>query len=202
MKETLVEEIVELEWEMFQKTQNVGGRAWCQDDRLQFDSNRKGQFLQWDEKTLQSYLKDLKAAQAEGRNLVSLKYAYMMESTWPEEFLQIKDQLPEISEEKRSLIQKMAEKMLAWCADFESKYPNLSKHSRPIDQSSDRNGVTSVETYFKGELSTYSLETLNCLLSVFDSFETDKVNLYEKSVEVQIGMTTGKTLQEVEELMK
>lgn len=202
MKETLVEKIVDLEWEMFQKTQNAGGRAWCQDDRFQFDTNRKGQFFQWDEKTLQLYLKDLEDAQLKGQNPVSLKYAYMMESTWPDEFLQIREKLPEIGEEKTALIRNMTEQMISWCEEFEKKYPNLAKRSRPIHKSNDGNGVTSVETYFKGELSTYSLETLNSLLAVYESFHKNEKNFYEMSVETQMKLAYGKTLDEVEKMMQ
>ena len=73
MREQIIRTIVDIEWEMFQKTQNVGGRAWCQDDRHQFESNRLGQFRQWDEKTLSLYLEDLKRAECEDKNLVAFK---------------------------------------------------------------------------------------------------------------------------------
>ena len=99
---------------MFQKTQNVGGRAWCQDDKVQFDANRRAQFEIWDEKTLQSYLHDLQEAESTGQNPVTLKYAYMMETTSPEEYALLKDRLPEISEEKRLLIDRMAEMTASW----------------------------------------------------------------------------------------
>ena len=80
MKNELINQIIATEWEMFQKTQNVGGRAWCQDDKVQFDANRRAQFEIWDEKTLQSYLHDLQEAESAGQNPVTLKYAYMMET--------------------------------------------------------------------------------------------------------------------------
>ena len=64
MKNELINQIIEMEWELFQQTQNVGGRAWCQDDKVQFDANRKAQFDIWDEKTLQLYLQDLQEAES------------------------------------------------------------------------------------------------------------------------------------------
>ena len=202
MREQIIRTIVDIEWEMFQKTQNVGGRAWCQDDRHQFESNRLGQFRQWDEKTLSLYLGDLQRAECEDTNLVAFKYAYMMEHTYPEEFLAIREQLPDVSAGKKELIMKLTEITLSWCEEFRKKYPGVSNQARPIYKNSDGNGVTSVETYFQGESATYSKETLESLLGVYERAKTEGRNLYEQAVVEEIQLAYGKTLSEIEKLIR
>lgn len=199
MKNELIEQIIAEEWEMFQNTQNVGGRAWCQDDQIQFDGNRRAQFENWDEKTLQLYLKDLEEAKNSGQNLVALKYAYMMETTSPAEYLQLKDRLPEIGEEKRGYIERMAEMTAVWCEQFAFRYPKLARRGRPARSESDAPGITSAQTYCRGELSTYSLETLKSLCAIYEQYAADKKNLFEKSVENEMRLLLRKSLKEMED---
>jgi len=77
----IIEKIISLEWEMFQRVENEGGRASCQDDPTTFYHMRKSQFSAWTEEICLSYLEDLRAAAKSGRNLVEEKYARMMAST-------------------------------------------------------------------------------------------------------------------------
>ena len=194
MKNELIEQIIAIEWEMFQKTQNVGGRAWCQDDYKQFDGNRRAQFVNWDEKTLQLYLQDLKEAEQAGRNLVTLKYAYMMETTSPAEYEQLKARLPEVDAEKRQLIERMAEMTASWCEEFAVQYPDVARRGRPPRTEADAPGITSAQTYCRGELSTYSLETLKSLFAVYEQYEKEETNLFEKTVENEMRFILGKDL--------
>lgn len=76
-----IREIVEEEWSQFQKVNNEGGRASCQDDGKTFYIMRKSQFLVWPEEVLDSYYGDLCKAREEGKNLLFYKYAFMMERT-------------------------------------------------------------------------------------------------------------------------
>ena len=78
---TLVDAVVTAEWEMFSNVQNVGGKASCQMDPKTFRIMRSSQMDNWDDELLGSYLEDLLNARLEGRNLVTEKYARMMEST-------------------------------------------------------------------------------------------------------------------------
>ncbi len=58
-KEALVDDIVQMEWERFDKVENVGGqRADCQDNWSTFEIMRKSQFLTWNEELLVSYRDD------------------------------------------------------------------------------------------------------------------------------------------------
>ena len=97
----LERQIVEKEWLMFQQVQGVNGRAACQDDWTTFLIMRLSQFEGWDTDVLESYFEDIVQAEAQERNLIMEKYAYMMEETDPVYFLSIKELLPEISEEKQ-----------------------------------------------------------------------------------------------------
>lgn len=85
-KNQLIKEIVEMEWQQFQNVHNEGGRASCQDDKETFEIMRNSQFLVWNEEVLKSYLADLQDAWADGWNLLTEKYARMMESTAPKEY--------------------------------------------------------------------------------------------------------------------
>ncbi len=201
MKNELIDQIIAMEWEMFQQTQNVGGRAWCQDDKVQFDANRRAQFEIWDEKTLRLYLTDLEKAQYENQNLVTLKYAYMMETTSPEEYALLKDRLPEIGEDKRWFIDHMAEMTASWCEGFAAQYPNLGRRGRPARPIPEAPGITSAQTYCMGELSTYSLETLKSLYEIYKQYEAEHKNLFEKSVENEMRLLLHKSLEEMEERM-
>ncbi len=195
MKNELIEQIIAMEWEMFQNTQNVGGRAWCQDDYKQFDGNRRAQFVNWDEKTLQLYLQDLKEANEAGRNLVTLKYAYMMETTSPAEYLLLKARLPEISEEKRKLVDQMAEMTASWCEEFAFQYPDVARCGRPPRTEADAPGITSAQTYCRGELFTYGLETLKSLYAVYEQYEKEGLNLFEKTVDNEMRFVVGRGLE-------
>ena len=155
----IIEQIVEMEWEMFQNVRNTGGRAACQDDFETFDVMRKSQFLIWDLPLLESYWQDLQEGKAQGRNLVMEKYAYMMESTAPKEYEAIATGLPKISEEKQAMVEQIVAIQVGWREEFAEKYPHLSGQARIIHTSEDTLYDISFETYLRGELKTYS-----CLL--------------------------------------
>jgi hypothetical protein len=156
----LISRIVEIEWKMFQNVQAMGGRAACQDDFQTFKINRTGQAMSWSKATLESYRQDLSEADQRGRNLVTEKYAYMMKSTLPEEYARIEHLLPILSDEAIALIEDIVQTVLSWEEEVQNKYPNIVKHGRPLHTAEDGGGNTSVETYLRGELSTYSLRTL------------------------------------------
>ena len=201
MKNEFIDQIIEIEWNMFQETENAGGRAWCQDDRVQFNANRKAQFVLWDERTLRLYLKDLEEARDKGQNPVAWKYAYMMETTSPAEYQLIKNMLPEVPEENRTYIERMSEMTASWCEQFAESYPKLALRGRPARTASDCPGVTSAQTYCRGELSTYGTETLKSLYEMYKGYEEEGRNLFELSVEKEMQFLLGKSLEEVEALL-
>ena len=129
----LERQIVEKEWLMFQQVQGVNGRAACQDDWTTFLIMRLSQFEGWDTDVLESYFEDIVQAEAQERNLIMEKYAYMMEETDPVYFLSIKELLPEISEEKQLMAEKITSIYMEWEKEADIKYPNIRRHGRPAE---------------------------------------------------------------------
>ncbi len=155
----LIEKIVDLEWEQFDKVRNVGGRASCQNDFGTFSIMRKSQYLTWPEELLASYYADLQAAEQNGWNLITEKYARMMESTSPEEYEALRETLPVLSEERLAIQEQIIKIQVSWMEQFAAKYPHLAGNARSIHTAEDTLYNTSYETYLRGELSTYGEET-------------------------------------------
>lgn len=153
-------ELVLREWDLFQKVQNEGGRASCQNNFPVFSLMRSSQFAFWPEALVDSYLTDLKTAAQQGRNLLSEKYAWMMEHTAPEAFAQIKGQLPVLSTEVSTLVAEIVSYHLEWMMAYCKKYPHLAATNRATTSDKDTVVATSFQTYLEGELKTYSLTTL------------------------------------------
>lgn len=160
---TLRDLIVDTEWDMFQTTQNKGGRASCQDDYTTFYNMRMAQFAAWDDETVKSYLIDLRTAKARGRNLVAEKYLHMMKNTHPEEYEAQKHLLPAISETKLALAIEIRDEMVRQTIPLREAYPHVGNTGRPLFSTEDKYGFTSVQTYQLGELLTYSTQTLRLL---------------------------------------
>ena len=195
-KEQLIRKIVMIEWEMFQKVPNIGGPASCQQDWETFKINRAAQAAGWSEPMLESYLDDLSAAREQGRNLLTEKYGRMMESTSPEEYVQIKHLLPSLPREAPVLIDEIVKTILKWEEQLLEKYPHIVKRGRPIHSSEDCPGVTSVETYFRGELATYSLKTLKLYRDNIQQQETQNINGSEMTLEYMIKSYGYKSAEE------
>lgn len=160
-KGALVDELVSLEWEAFDKVENEGGRADCQDDWNTFSIMRKSQYLTWTEEMLKSYIGDFRRANEKGWNLITEKYGRMMESTAPLRYAQIRDSLPELPEMKKEIIEEIVKIQVGWMEEFARKYPKAAGNARNIHTAEDTPFDTSYETYLRGELSTYSDETLD-----------------------------------------
>ena len=154
--EALAEEIAKLEFEAFDKVQNEGGRAGCQNDWFTFSIMRKSQYLTWDRTMLLQYLYDFRREYERGHNLITEKYGRMMESTAPEKYEELKKHFPELTEEKKNIIQQICGMQVQWMEEFAVKYPELADNARSIHTSEDNSGNTSYETYLRGELGTYS----------------------------------------------
>ena len=200
-KEELVEQLVKLEWQNFDKVKNEGGRADCQDDWGTFSIMRSSQYLTWTEEMLQSYIQDFEAAMAKGWNLITEKYGRMMESTAPACFHEIKDQFPVLPEEKKAIIEEIVKIQVAWMEDFAYNYPYMAGNSRVIHTSEDTLFSTSFETYLRGELGTYSDRTLDLYGRFIVSYLQEGKNL-TKEIMTNTALLYGyESLEKAEELL-
>ena len=158
--EEMVERIARMEFEAFDKVQNEGGRADCQNNWPTFSIMRKSQYMTWNRNMLLQYLYDFDREYRKGHNLITEKYGRMMESTTPERFRELKEaypySFPEISEEKRAVIEQIVAVQVNWMEEFAAKYPYLADNARTIRSAQDEIWDTSYETYLRGEISTYS----------------------------------------------
>lgn len=158
-KDPLIAAIIEAEWQMFDKVQNEGGRAACQNDARTFAIMRYSQFAPLPQDVLESYRDDLEQAAQVGRNLLAEKYAYMMEYTDPATFDRtLRDHLPAVSAYKQELCARIANRLIRDEQQFATRYPALHAQGRPTEgaQADD----VSVHVYALGELKTYSEHTL------------------------------------------
>lgn len=196
-KDELIEFQVKLEFDMFDKTRNEGGRASCQDDWETFYIMRKSQYLVWTKEMLVSLAIDFENAAGEGWNMVTEKYARMMEYTVPDEYEKIKDSLPEISEQKKAIIDSVAAIQVRWMEEFAQAHPNVIARARNIHSDEDTFYATSSETYLKGELMTYSDNTLYLYAKCVADMASRGENMTEKIMYNTIQMYGYKTFDEV-----
>ena len=200
-KEKLVERLVKLEWQNFDKVKNEGGRADCQDDWDTFSIMRTSQYLTWTEEMLLSYIRDFEEAMVKGWNLITEKYGRMMESTAPSRYNEIKDQFPYLAEEKKTIIDEIVKIQVSWMEEFASKYPYMAGNSRVIHTYEDTPFSTSFETYLRGEMRTYSDRTLDLYGRFIVSYLQEGKNL-TKDIMTNTALLYGyESLEKAEELL-
>ena len=197
--QNLAEEITKLEWQQFQLTQNEGGRANCQEDWQTFHIMRMSQFLTWPLDLQESYKKDLERADSNGRNLITEKYARMMESTAPEIFERtIKPYIKPISEPRKSAQEQIILTQVEWAADFRERYPHLGLAMRVLKTSEDTEENTSFETYLRGELSTYSDDTFAKYQRFVNNLRAENLNLTQMIITNTVHMYGYDSLESAE----
>ncbi len=168
-RSAIIQEIVTLEWEQFSQVKNVDGPADCQNDPTTFCVMRTVQAAIWQDTTLSSYLNDLRDAKRAGINLISEKYAHMMATTHPDEYLQIKNQLRPTPQEKLPLIEAILAQFGRWEVAIAKAYPHFNKNT-PFYHAS-------TLIYLRGELLTYSVNTLTHCLSDITHANANGINL-------------------------
>lgn len=176
---SITKQIIALEWKLFDQVHNRGGRAACQDDPQTFALMRFSQLNAWSQELRSSYYHDLLEAKRQGRNLLTEKYAYMMERTNPQEFVEIKDLIPLRIPEKDRMIAEICTIHVAWLEELEEQYPNLTGRGRPIHRQEDSPVTVSFETYLWGELATYSVRTVTIYLEYVRELQREGKNLNE-----------------------
>ena len=199
-KKIKIERIIDIEWQMFQKVENIGGRASCQDDFETFYIMRFSQYGSWTCEMVDYYLDFAEDSLLQGRNLVNEKYARMMEFTDPEYYHQVLEPyFPPVNDECLALIDKIVEAMIAWEIEFSKLYPKLSAAGRPITSDGDASGFTSLETYARGELTTYPVELLRLYTKYVDRLHSEGKSLSLIIQEILVEFYGYDTIKEAED---
>jgi hypothetical protein len=116
------------------------------------------------------------------------KYARMMASTSPVEFAKFAHSLPQLAPEVPGLIENIVAIILKWEEDLSRRFPNVVNKGRPLFSSDDSVHVTSLETYLRGELATYSRRTLALYYDHLSKQASENINGSE--------ITLGKTVEQ------
>ena len=197
-KKDKIEKLALLEWEDFQEVNNEGGRASCQDDPETFFIMRKSYLEPFSEEVIDCISHDFEVAHSEDRNLLSEKYAWMMKSTAPNKFVQICDALAEPSVIAKTYLELIVVYELEWMEEFRSKYPKLSGHGRPIYAKEDTLQSTSFETYLRGELYTYSENTVLAYYNFIKGRKVCGENLILQTMENEVKAYGYSSLEDAE----
>ena len=160
----LTEQVLELELAMFLSVPTTH-RYRCQEDPEGFKLHRRAQFAAWSPATLECYLADLRQAKAEGSNLLALKYARMENLVPCGNFSPLIDVIAELAVQGQK--------------KFIADYPGLMRGARPLGKAADVPGLTSFETYLRGELESYSETTLERLYQDMLDLQKAGTNLSE-----------------------
>lgn len=195
----LIEAIINLEWDMFQKVKNIGGRASCQDNYKTFYIMRRSQYENWTEEMLHCYYTYAASCEERGRNLMTEKYGRMMEYTDPRYYQEhVADYMPYVPEKNRRLIDEIVETMVGWGEDLAKRYPKLAGAGRPVTSEGDSAGCTSQETYERGELATYPTELLERYAAYLKELKAQGRSLAVMIQETMVRLYGYKTIDEAE----
>lgn len=201
-KEYLTDQIIDLEWEAFDQVENEGGRAQCQDDWDTFFVMRKSQYMTWTVELLESYREDLRKAKAIGWNLMTEKYGRMMEDTDPEKYASMERYFPKIAVDKKVIIEEIIKIQVRWMEEFTEKYPYLAANSRSVYTFQDEYNSTSFETYLRGELSTYSDQTLKLYGGLIVEYLREEKNLTTDIMTNIVNLYGYEKLRDAEKFLK
>ena len=157
----LVEQILLAELRMFQSVPAIGVNR-CLEHPNAFKQHREAQFSIFSRETLESYLHDINIAQENGQNLMTYKYARM------------DNLIPRTNHS--TLVETVAKIMVDWQLQMIEKYPGLTERARPVASENDDSHKTSFETYLKGELETYSENTLFLLQNDLKKLQVEGKN--------------------------
>ena len=102
-----------------------------------------------------------------------------MKTTDPDAYEAIQEKLPLLTETQENIIEQIVRLQVSWMEQFAADYPNMAYNSRSIHTSEDSPFNTSYETYLRGELSTYSHDTLKMYGSFVVQLARNNQNLAE-----------------------
>lgn len=159
-KETLLNSILDLEWDMFVRVRSLHPAA-CQSAPGNFRAIRGSVFEMWTEEMLAAYLQQLEEAKARGRNLLTEKYA-RMDNLIP----------PLIDNPLIADIVAIGER---WQHELQQRYPALYRSCcRGTNPTGDGSNFS---VYLRGELETYGDRTVDLYYQNVKTADDQKRNL-------------------------
>ncbi|MGN0472408.1 MAG: DUF4125 family protein [Lachnospiraceae bacterium] len=180
--EELVDRIVQLEFRAFDQVQNEGGRASCQNNWPVFRIMRMSQYLTWNREMLMQYFYDFEREYRLGHNLITEKYGRMMESTAPDRYAELAPHFPELSAQKKEIIEQIVAIQMDMLEAFGAEYPKTSRDARNFHSYEDSAYETSYETYLRGEISTYSDKMLQLYAGFVITCAREGINIAKETI--------------------
>ena len=150
LRDALIYEIVELEWNMLSTMKSEQGQPLDQSEFDSFYAVRYSQHSAMNSDTIGLYKSDLNIAAQTGRNLMEEKYSYMKD---PSSFA--------IEPALKNLIDQIVPLMMQSQEAFASKYPALAGAGRAFDPAEE---TVPMEVYITSELVTKTEPTLQMVL--------------------------------------
>lgn len=173
----VIDNIIALELEMFLqvKSNNDGKNYQCQEEPETFKLMRWMSHSVLSQETLESYLVDLLEAKANGRNLMTEKYALM------------ENLIPRLKE--NPIIDEIADAEIKWMNELKPQYPNILKEN-----------TNAFKNYMVCEYETYSDKTLEFLMNDINSAKTKNLNLPKLRYKNLFKRLGYKSLEEAEQV--
>lgn len=166
-KQSLINEILNIEWNMFQGVKGETPSA-CQNMPDKFSKIRGSIFMVWPNEALESYLSDLKKAHRKERNLLTEKYARM------------DNRIPPLSNNPR--IKDIVKIETSWQEEIRHKYPMVFQvMCRTTRPTLDGNNFS---IYLESELETYGNKTIELYFKKVKDAQKSDSNLAIKSLEI------------------
>ena len=184
-KEELLENILDLEWDMFTAVKSVTSVS-CQSSPDKFRAIRASVFAIWTDEMLASYLMQLSVAKLVGRNLLTEKYARMDNLIPPLTDSPYIDKIIVINE--------------LWQGELQEMYPGLYKRCcRTMEETGDGQNFS---VYLRSELETYGDATLELYYAHVKNACDQKRNLSIEALRSLIEKSGYKDLEHAESCLR
>jgi hypothetical protein len=159
-RETLLENILDMEWEMFVRVKSSQPAA-CQSAPDNFRAIRGSVFDVWTDEMLESYLEQLNEVKARGRNLLTEKYARM------------DNLIPSLTD--NPLIADIIAISDRWQHELKQRYPAL--YLRCCRSTNPTGDGSNFSVYLSAELETYGDRTVDLYYRNVKNAEEQNRNL-------------------------
>jgi hypothetical protein len=173
----LIDDILEIELDWFMHVRTMYPSR-CQEHPRVFELVRRSSFELWSEDTLRAYLKHIKTADSDGRNLMVEKYA------------RVDRMIPPIN--LNPLVDEIVEVEGKWAEETYREYPHVFVSDSP----------KGFKTYLKCELETYSDEVLELYYRDLKSAESGGRNLVREKYLNLFKKLGYKSLEEINDSAK